>query len=96
VVITSWPRSTAVFYFSHTELGDQRFDFFKKIILQNAGLCDPVTLDFEKSTITYYVEAFSISIGALIGPSPVITYCRGNLWAICRMLIFLPLFISFL
>ena len=31
VAIISWPRPTAVTYFPHSELGDQRFDFFKKI-----------------------------------------------------------------
>jgi len=32
VAIISWPRPTAVSYFPHTELGDQRFDFFKKVV----------------------------------------------------------------
>ena len=77
MAITSWPRSTAVSYPPHTELGDQGFDFFKKVVLQNAGLCDPVTLNFEKSIITYCAEAFSISIGALMGPSPVTAYVES-------------------
>ena len=77
MAITSWPRSTAVSCSPHTELGGQRFDFFKKVVLQNAGLRDPVTLDFEKSTITYCVEAFSISMGALMGPSPVTAYVES-------------------
>lgn len=30
--IISWPRSTPVTYFPHTELGDSAFDFFKKVV----------------------------------------------------------------
>ncbi|KAF2874554.1 xanthine/uracil permease family protein-like protein [Massariosphaeria phaeospora] len=32
VSIISWPRSTPVTYFPHTELGDSAFDFFKKVV----------------------------------------------------------------
>lgn len=32
VSIISWPRSTPVTYFPHTELGDSGFDFFKKVV----------------------------------------------------------------
>lgn len=32
VSIISWPRSTPVTYFPHTELGDSMFDFFKKVV----------------------------------------------------------------
>jgi AGZA family xanthine/uracil permease-like MFS transporter len=32
VSIISWPRPTPVTYFPHDDLGDQRFDFFKKIV----------------------------------------------------------------
>ncbi|KAF2642535.1 permease [Massarina eburnea CBS 473.64] len=32
VSIISWPRSTSVSYFPHDPLGDQRFDFFKKVV----------------------------------------------------------------
>ena len=32
VSIISWPRSTAVTYFPHTELGDSAFDFFKQVV----------------------------------------------------------------
>lgn len=42
-----------------------------------AGLRDPVTLDFENSTIAYCVDAFSISIGALMGTSPVTAYVES-------------------
>jgi adenine/guanine/hypoxanthine permease len=42
-----------------------------------AGLRDPVTFDFENSTIAYCVDAFSISIGALLGMSPVTAYIES-------------------
>ncbi|KAJ7668410.1 permease family-domain-containing protein [Mycena polygramma] len=42
-----------------------------------AGLRDPVTLDFENSTIAYCVDAFSISMGALMGTSPVTAFIES-------------------
>lgn len=42
-----------------------------------AGLRDPVTLDFEGSTIAYCVDAFSISMGALMGTSPVTAFIES-------------------
>lgn len=42
-----------------------------------AGLRDPVTLDFENSTIAYCVDAFSISMGALMGTSPVTVFVES-------------------
>ncbi|KAL1942298.1 hypothetical protein VTO73DRAFT_6362 [Trametes versicolor] len=118
--IISWPRSTAVSYFPHTDAGDAMFDFFKQVVtfwpLQRvgnaldynygngkvwyalitflyvdildttgtlysmakfAGLRDPVTLDFENSTIAYCVDAFSISMGALMGTSPVTAFVES-------------------
>ncbi|KIK05624.1 hypothetical protein K443DRAFT_674923 [Laccaria amethystina LaAM-08-1] len=42
-----------------------------------AGLCGPVRLDFENSTIAYCVDAFSISMGALMGTSPVTAYIES-------------------
>ena len=42
-----------------------------------AGLRDPVTLDFERSTIAYCVDAFSISMGALLGVSPVTAFVES-------------------
>ncbi|KAF7973797.1 hypothetical protein HWV62_14158 [Athelia sp. TMB] len=42
-----------------------------------AGLRDPVTLDFENSTVAYCVDAFSISIGALLGTSPVTAFIES-------------------
>lgn len=42
-----------------------------------AGLRDPVTLDFENSMIAYCVDAFSISMGALMGTSPVTAFVES-------------------
>ncbi|KAG6841600.1 hypothetical protein C0991_009356 [Blastosporella zonata] len=42
-----------------------------------AGLRDPVTLDFENSTIAYCVDAFCISMGALMGTSPVTSFVES-------------------
>ncbi|KAJ3758029.1 permease family-domain-containing protein [Lentinula raphanica] len=42
-----------------------------------AGLRDPVTLDFEGSTMAYCVDAFSISMGALVGTSPVTAFIES-------------------
>ena len=42
-----------------------------------AGLRDPVTMDFERSTVAYCVDAFSISMGALVGTSPVTAFIES-------------------
>jgi len=42
-----------------------------------AGLRDPVTLDFEGSTVAYCVDAVSISMGALMGTSPVTAFIES-------------------
>ncbi|KAK2462183.1 hypothetical protein APHAL10511_005815 [Amanita phalloides] len=42
-----------------------------------AGLRDPVTFDFENSTIAYCVDAFCISMGALLGTSPVTSFVES-------------------
>ena len=42
-----------------------------------AGLRDQVTLDFEGSTIAYCVDAFCISMGALLGTSPVTAFVES-------------------
>ncbi|CAK5281425.1 unnamed protein product [Mycena citricolor] len=42
-----------------------------------AGLRDPVTMDFENSTIAYCVDAFAISMGALMGSSPVTAFIES-------------------
>ncbi|KLO07409.1 hypothetical protein SCHPADRAFT_836778 [Schizopora paradoxa] len=42
-----------------------------------AGLRDPVTLDFENSTVAYCVDAISISLGSLMGTSPVTAFIES-------------------
>jgi AGZA family xanthine/uracil permease-like MFS transporter len=42
-----------------------------------AGLRDPLTLDFEGSSIAYCVEAFCIVLGALFGTSSVAPYLES-------------------
>jgi AGZA family xanthine/uracil permease-like MFS transporter len=42
-----------------------------------AGLRDPVTLDFEGSTLAYCVDSFTISMGALMGTSPVTAFIES-------------------
>lgn len=42
-----------------------------------AGLQDPITFDFENSTIAYCVDAVAISMGALMGTSPVTTFVES-------------------
>ncbi|KAG7442809.1 uncharacterized protein BT62DRAFT_1078914 [Guyanagaster necrorhizus] len=42
-----------------------------------AGLRDPVTMDFENSTWAYCVDAFSISMGSLMGTSPVTAFIES-------------------
>ncbi|KAH6905004.1 permease family-domain-containing protein [Coprinopsis sp. MPI-PUGE-AT-0042] len=42
-----------------------------------AGLRDPETLDFERSSVAYCIDAFSISMGALMGLSPVTAYVES-------------------
>ena len=42
-----------------------------------AGLRDPVTMDFEGSTAAYCIDGFSISMGALMGTSPVTAFIES-------------------
>ncbi|KAI4591489.1 hypothetical protein KJ359_013215 [Pestalotiopsis sp. 9143b] len=123
VSIISWPRTTSLTYFPYTEVGDDAFDFFKKVVdfhkisktlsvqewaigsyggqfglalitflyvdildctgtlysmAQFADLIDPVTQDFEGSSIAYMVDAVSISIGALLGTPPVTAFVESG------------------
>jgi AGZA family xanthine/uracil permease-like MFS transporter len=113
-------RGTSVTYFPDTEVGNSRFEFFKKVanfhpinhtlnildwnltgnsgqfamalftflyvdiidctatlysMARFSGVVDPETGDFPRSTIAYCTDAFCISMGALLGVSPV-TVCK--------------------
>jgi adenine/guanine/hypoxanthine permease len=66
-----------------------------------AGLRDPVTLDFENSTVAYCVDAFSISMGSLMGTSPVTAFiesatgiAEGGKTGITAMVVGLAFFVS--
>lgn len=123
VSIISWPRNSSVTYFPHTTVGDDAFDFFRKVVtfhpiqhtlnVQNwdiseyggqfglaiitflyvdildstgtlysmarfANLIDPVTEDFEGSSVAFMVDAISISIGALLGTPPVTAFVESG------------------
>ncbi|KAL5120253.1 hypothetical protein ACEQ8H_001811 [Pleosporales sp. CAS-2024a] len=116
VSIISWPRHTLVTYFPDTQVGNSRFDFFRKVVdfhridhtlnildwnvsghggdfamalftllyvdiidctatlysmARFSGVVDPETGDFPRSTIAYCTDAICISMGALLGVSPV-------------------------
>ncbi|PVI01691.1 hypothetical protein DM02DRAFT_524460 [Periconia macrospinosa] len=123
VSIISWPRTTDLTYFPHTELGDASFDFFKKVVTFHpigkilnvnewdvsghggqfglalitllyvdildctgtlysmarfAGLMDEHTQDFEGSSVAYTIDAIGISIGSLLGTSPVTAFIESG------------------
>ena len=123
VSIISWPRGTSVTYFPYTPVGDDAFDFFKKVVdfhkigrtlnvqewnvgeyggqfglalitflyvdildctgtlyamARFANVMDPVTEDFEGSSIAYMVDAIGISIGSLLGCPPVTAFVESG------------------
>ncbi|RYP77768.1 hypothetical protein DL771_000865 [Monosporascus sp. 5C6A] len=123
VSIVSWPRGTPVTYFPYTAVGDDAFNFFKKVVdfhkigrtlavqewnireyagqfglalitflyvdildctgtlysmARFANLVDPITEDFEGSSIAYMVDAVGISIGALLGCPPVTAFVESG------------------
>ncbi|KAI0172368.1 permease family-domain-containing protein [Hypoxylon sp. FL1284] len=123
VSIISWPRTTSFTYFPYTPVGDDAFDFFRKVVdfhkitktltvqrwdisdyggqfglafitflyvdildctgtlysmARFANVIDPVTEDFEGSTLAYMVDAISISVGSLLGCSPVTAFIESG------------------
>lgn len=123
VSIISWPRGTSLTYFPDTPVGDDAFDFFRRVVdfhpitrvlnvqewsigqyggefglalitflyvdildctgtlyamAKHADLMDPVTQDFERSTVAYMVDSISISIGALLGTPPVTAFIESG------------------
>lgn len=123
VSIISWPRGTEVTYFPYTPVGDDSFNFFKRVVdfhpigkilnvqewnigeyggqfglalitflyvdimdctgtlygmARFANLIDPVTQDFEGSSVAYMVDALSISIGAVLGVPPVTAFVESG------------------
>jgi len=62
-----------------------------------AGLRDPITHDFEGSTVAYCVDAITITIGSLFGTSPVTAYIEsatGIVGAYCSRWPFRPFFLG--
>ncbi|PHH74544.1 hypothetical protein CDD80_3002 [Ophiocordyceps camponoti-rufipedis] len=123
VSVVSWPRDTPVTAFPRTPLGDNAFDFFRRVVsfhpirrilnvqrwdvaeygpqfglalvtflyvdildctgtlygmARFAGLLDPVTHDFEGSSVAYVVDALSISVGAVLGIPPVTAFVESG------------------
>lgn len=123
VSIISWPRGTSVTFFPYNEVGDNRFEFFKKVVdfhpinrtlnaldwdvnrapghfalalftflyvdiidctatlysmARFSGVVDAETGDFPRSTIAYCTDAFCISMGALLGCSPVTAFIESG------------------
>ncbi|KAF9695947.1 hypothetical protein EKO04_005962 [Ascochyta lentis] len=123
VSITAWPRGTDVTFFPYNQIGDERWDYFKKVayfhpinhtlntldwdISQHSsqfvlalftflyvdiidctatlysmarfcGVVDTESGDFPRSTVAYCTDAFCISVGALLGVSPVTAYIESG------------------
>jgi AGZA family xanthine/uracil permease-like MFS transporter len=116
-------RSTSFTYFPHNAEGDERFDFFKKVVTFHpiqktlntidwnvmkapsqfalalftflyvdiidctatlysmarfSGVVDFETGDFPRSTLAYCTDAFCISVGSLLGCSPVTAFIESG------------------
>jgi AGZA family xanthine/uracil permease-like MFS transporter len=112
-----------VTYFPNNDVGNSRFDFFKKVVgfhpinhslnvldwnisansghfamalftflyvdiidctatlysmARFSGVVDPETGDFPRSTLAYCTDAFCISVGALLGTSPVTAFIESG------------------
>lgn len=123
VSIISWPRGTPVTYFPYDTVGNDSFNFFKKVVdfhpikqslnvqewdiagyggqfglalitflyvdildctgtlygmARFAGLIDPVTQDFEGSSMAYCVDAVCVSIAAILGVPPVTAFVESG------------------
>ncbi|KAI3398659.1 hypothetical protein diail_8846 [Diaporthe ilicicola] len=124
VSILSWPRSTPFTYFPNTVEGDERFEFFKKVVsfhpitytlnaqqwdlsgnngpsfalalftflyvdvidctatcYSMARFCNKTRKgdgDFPRSTVAYCIDAACISIGSLLGCSPVTAFIESG------------------
>ncbi|KZM24417.1 uncharacterized protein EKO05_0001561 [Ascochyta rabiei] len=123
VSITAWPRGTEVTFFPYNKIGDDRWDYFKKVayfhpinhtlntldwdmsqhtsqfvlalftflyvdiidctatlysMARFCGAVDSDSGDFPRSTLAYCTDAFCISVGALLGVSPVTAYIESG------------------
>jgi len=123
VSVASWPRGTGISYFPFTPVGDDAFDFFRKILdfhkiklvlsvqqwdvssygaqfglalitflyvdildctgtlysmAKFADLVDPITEDFEGSSVAFMVDAIGIAVGALLGTPSVTAFIESG------------------
>lgn len=51
---------------------------FSSAMAKFADLLDPITGDFEGSTLAYCVDGFCIAMGSLMGMSPVTAYVESS------------------
>ncbi len=79
VSIISWPRTTPVTYFPHTELGDAMFDFFKKVVdfhqIENV-------LNVQRWSIGGYGNQFGLALITFLYVD--ILDCTGTLYSMAR------------
>lgn len=71
VAIISWPRPTSVTYFPHTELGDERFNFFKKVVTFHS---------IDKIGNAIDVSSFSNSKAFIYSVHSQYAYNKGRVW----------------
>lgn len=120
--LMKYSRETSFTYFPDNEIGNDRWNFFKKVVsfhpistlnvldwdvretpsqfalalftflyvdiidctatlysmARFSGVVDPDTGDFPRSTLAYCTDAFSISVGALFGVSPVTAFIESG------------------
>ncbi|CAI6316759.1 unnamed protein product [Periconia digitata] len=79
VSIISWPRTSSVTYFPHTELGDSSFDFFKKVVTFH-----PIgkILNVNQWNISEHGGQFGLALITLLYVD--ILDCTGTLYSMAR------------
>ncbi|KAF1950904.1 xanthine/uracil permease family protein-like protein [Byssothecium circinans] len=79
VSIISWPRTSSVTYFPHTPMGDNMFDFFKKVVTFH-----PIqqTLNVQKWDISEYGGQFGLAFITFLYVD--ILDCTGTLYSMAR------------
>jgi AGZA family xanthine/uracil permease-like MFS transporter len=79
VSIISWPRPTSVTYFPHTPLGDDMFDFFKKVVTFH-----PIgrILSVQQWNISEYGGQFGLAFITFLYVD--ILDCTGTLYSMAR------------
>ncbi|KAL7784573.1 hypothetical protein V8C37DRAFT_395703 [Trichoderma ceciliae] len=79
VSVISWPRSTPITYFPHTAVGDDSFDFFKKVVdfhrIEN-------TLNVQEWDVSAYGGQFGLALVTFLYVD--ILDCTGTLYGMAR------------